>query len=127
MQQAPAAPVAPTPQTQQPQQQPQQPIAVPTPSAPAGPSRAEVQQAREHFAKLQVRAGSVRDSLGNLKQTMQSQGMGLNAKFTGPERLMETYLRSAEQALSQNDLPAAKEFAEKAERQIEVLEKLLNI
>ena len=99
----------------------------PPPAAPAGPSRAEILQAREHFAKLQVRAGSIRDSLGNLKRTMQSQGMALNAKFTQPEGLMETYLRSAEQALNQSDLTAAKEYGDKAERQIEVLEKLLNL
>jgi serine/threonine-protein kinase len=107
-----------------PQTQPQQ---IAPPAAPAGPSRAEILQAREHFAKLQVRAGSIRDSLANLKRTMQSQGMALNAKFTQPEGLMETYLRSAEQALNQSDLAAAKEYGDKAERQIEVLEKLLNL
>jgi hypothetical protein len=116
---------APQPPASQPQPQPQQ-VATP-PAAPAGPSRAEILQAREHFAKLQVRAGSIRDSLGNLKRTMQSQGMALNAKFTQPEGLMETYLRSAEQALNQSDLAAAKEYGDKAERQIEVLEKLLNL
>jgi phosphoglycerate-specific signal transduction histidine kinase len=110
-----------------PQSQPQaQPIA-PPPAAPAGPSRAEILQAREHFAKLEVRANAIRDSLGNLKRTMQAQGMALNAKFTQPEGLMDTYLRSAEQALNQSDLAAAKDYSDKAERQIEVLEKLLNL
>ena len=124
--QQPVEPAAaqPAPQPSAPQPQPQQ---IAPPAAPAGPSRAEILQAREHFAKLQVRAGAIRDSLGNLKRTMQSQGMALNAKFTQPEGLMETYLRSAEQALNQSDLPAAKEYGDKAERQIEVLEKLLNL
>jgi phosphoglycerate-specific signal transduction histidine kinase len=90
------------------------------------PSR-DVLNAREHFAKLQVRANSVHDSLANLKRTMQAQGLGLNAKFTQPEGLMDTYLRSAENALNQSDLAAAKEYGDKAERQIEVLEKLLNL
>jgi serine/threonine-protein kinase len=121
----PVEPSAAQPAPQPPAPQPQQ-IATP-PAAPAGPTRAEILQAREHFAKLQVRAGSIRDSLGNLKRTMQSQGMALNAKFTQPEGLMETYLRSAEQALNQSDLAAAKEYGDKAERQIEVLEKLLNL
>jgi serine/threonine-protein kinase len=136
-------PNVPTPATPTPRQQPVEPAAaqpVPQPPAPqppqqqvaappaaAGPTRAEILQAREHFAKLQVRAGSIRDSLANLKRTMQSQGMALNAKFTQPEGLMETYLRSAEQALNQSDLAAAKEYGDKAERQIEVLEKLLNL
>ena len=117
-----AAQTAPAPT--QPPPQPQQNAA---PAAPAGPSRAQVLQAREDFAKLQVRAGSIHDSLANLKRTMQSQGMGLNAKFTQPEALMDTYLRSAENALNQSDLAAAKEYADKAEHQIEVLEKLLNL
>jgi serine/threonine-protein kinase len=123
--QQPAEPASAQPAPQPPAPQPQQ--IAPPPPAPAGPSRAEILQAREHFAKLQVRAGAIRDSLGNLKRTMQSQGMALNAKFTQPEGLMETYLRSAEQALNQSDLPAAKEYGDKAERQIEVLEKLLNL
>jgi hypothetical protein len=120
VQQATAAPVA-VPSQPQPQ------VAAPPNAAPAGPSRAEVLQAREHFAKLQVRAGSIRDSLASLKRSMQSQGMALNAKFTQPEGLMETYLRSADQALSQSDLAAAKEYGDKAEHQIEILEKLLNL
>ena len=120
------APVQPAPQPPLAQPQPQQ-AAAPPPAAPAGPSHTEVLQAREHFAKLQVRANAIHDSLSNLKQTMQSQGLALNAKYTQPEGLMDTYLRSAENALNQSDLTAAKEYAEKAEHQIEVLEKLLNL
>jgi serine/threonine-protein kinase len=122
-----ATPVAPPPSAVPAHAPPIATPVAPPPTAPAGPSRAQILQAREHFAKLQVRAGSIRDSLGNLKRTMQSQGMALNAKFTQPEGLMETYLRSAEQALNQSDLTAAKEYGDKAERQIEVLEKLLNL
>jgi hypothetical protein len=119
-----APPQAPPPAVAQPQ--PQQ-ASAPPPAAPAGPSRAEILQAREHFAKLQVRASAIHDSLANLKQSMQSQGMALNAKFSQPEGLMNTYLRSAENALNQSDLAAAREYADKAEHQIEVLEKLLNL
>jgi serine/threonine-protein kinase len=134
-----SSPVAATPQRQPvqqaaaappvsaPVQPPQQQQAPPTVAAPAGPSRAEILQARDHLAKLEVRAGSIHDSLTNLKSTMQSQGLTLNAKFTQPQALMDNYLRSAQNALNQSDLAAAKELADKAERQIEVLEKLLNL
>jgi eukaryotic-like serine/threonine-protein kinase len=125
-----------TPPVQQPMQQPPaeavpvqpqpQPQAAALPPAPAGPGPAEVLHAREHFAKLQVRASTIHDSLENMKRTMQSQGMSLNAKFTRPEALMNTYLQSAENALNQSDLAAAKEYGDKAERQIEILEKLFN-
>lgn len=73
-----------------------------------------------------MRATTIHDSLENMKRNVQSQGMSLNAKFTRPEALMNTYLQSAENALNQSDLAAAKEYADKAERQIEILEKLFN-
>jgi len=94
---------------------------------PAGPSREEMLKAREHVAKLRVRAESVRNSLQGLRRSQQSQGLSLSAKFTGPEGLMTTYLRAAEDALNASDLPAFREYAEKAEHQIEILEKLLNL
>ena len=121
------------PQSAQIQAQPPAPVvqsqatAPAPPAAPAGPSRAEVLQAREHFAKLQVRASSIHDSLASLKRSMQAQGLGLNAKFTQPQGLMDTYLQSANEALNQADLAAAREYSDKAERQIEILEKLLNL
>lgn len=104
-----------------------QPIAAPPPPAPAGPSTAELLHARERFAKLRVRASSIHTSLDSLKGSMQAQGLAVNAKFTQPEGLMDTYLQSANEALSQSDLPAARDYADKAERQIEILEKLLNL
>lgn len=121
-QQADATPPPPAPVQQAPQQTQQA-----APQQPAGPSRAEILQAREHLAKLEVRAGSIRESLNSLKNTMQSQGMTLNAKLTQPEALMNNYLRSAQNAMNQSDLAAAKEYADKAEHQIEILEKLLNL
>lgn len=84
-------------------------------------------QARERVVKLQVRASAVRDSLKSLKRSQQASGMGLNARFTQPEGLMNAYLESANEALNEGDLPAAREYAAKAERQVEILERLLNL
>ena len=84
-------------------------------------------QAREHAAKLHVRAGAVRASLQNLKRSQSAGGMGLSSRFTQPEGLMNTYLQAANEALNQGDLTAFREYADKAERQIEILEKLLNL
>ncbi len=128
----------PTPVPQQPTPIPQQPTPVGGSgmsgsgmggggAQPAGPSREEMLKAREHVAKLRVRAESVRNSLQGLRRSQQSQGLNLSAKFTGPEGLMTTYLRAAEDALNASDLPAFREYAEKAEHQIEILEKLLNL
>ena len=39
---------------------------------------------------------------------------------------MNSYMQASQDALNANDLSAAKDYATKAERQIEILEKLLN-
>jgi len=127
------APPRPTPAPPTPTPAPPQPT--PTPvvntggggsgSAPAGPSREQIMQAREHMAKLRVRADTVRSSLLSLKRSMAPNN--LNAKFTGPEGLMNTYMRAADDALNHDDLPVFRDYAEKAEHQIETLEKLLNL
>jgi hypothetical protein len=81
---------------------------------------------REHVAKLGVRASGIQGSLTTLERSQQSMGMNLSSKFTGPRDLMNSYMQGAQEAMSANDLPAAKDLAAKAERQIEILEKLLN-
>ena len=120
-------PVQPPPQQQAQQEPPQQSRAEPLPVVPPGPSRAEMARAREHAAKLQIRADAVRTSLQALKRIQQSNGMTLNARFTQPEGLMNTYLKGANEALNAEDLPLFREYAGKAERQLEILEKLLNL
>jgi len=119
---------APQPEAQQPPPPPpEQPKPEPAPAAPKGPSRQELMKAREFVAKLHFRADAIDNLLQSLKARQEASGMGLNARFTRPQGLMNTYLESADQALNQGDLPAAKGYREKAERQIEILEKLLNM
>lgn len=108
------------------------PVAPPSapPSAPPtspAPNRAEVERLRDHLDKLQVRVGAIHDSLANLRGSMQSQGLTLNAKFTQPQGLMDTYVRSANDALNRGDVASARSNADKAEHQIEILESLLNL
>lgn len=127
-----APPTQPTPQQQTPQQQvAQPPVQAPqqqaaAPAQPAGPSLEEVRKAHESFALLETRAGGIRDSLTSLRSSLQSSGMNLSAKFNGPASLMNTYMKGSSDALKANDVPSAKDFMDKAERQIEILEKLLN-
>jgi hypothetical protein len=84
-------------------------------------------QAREFVAKLHFRADAINNILQTLKRRQEANGMGLNARFTKPQGLMNTYMEGANEALNQGDLPVAREYADKAERQIEILEKLLNM
>ncbi len=134
--------VAGTPAPMQPQAAPPvtQPVAPPTPvqqqtvqqapkpaePQPAMPSRAEVMASRERRAQLDARASGIRTSLQSLQRSQAASGLNLSARFTEPASLMDTYLKAASDALHDNDLTSAKDFMDKAERQVEILEKLLN-
>ncbi len=93
---------------------------------PAMPSRAEIMASRERRAQLDARANGIRTSLQSLQRSQAASGLNLSARFTEPASLMDTYLKAASDALHDNDLASAKDFMDKAERQVEILEKLLN-
>jgi len=82
---------------------------------------------RESLALLNNRASSVRSSMDSLKRAQAAQGFNIGSQYTSPAGMMETYLNGANDALNARDLGAAKDFAAKAERQIETLEKLLHL
>jgi hypothetical protein len=90
------------------------------------PSRAEVMASRERRAQLDARASGIHTTLQSLQRSQAASGLNLNARFTEPASLMDTYLKAASDALRDNDLASAKDFMDKAERQVEILEKLLN-
>ena len=137
-----AKPPATQPQPQQPLQAPpvqtptQQPVQT-TPQAPAqqppaapvesGPSRAELQKMRESLALMNNRANQVRTGIENLRRSQAAQGFNIGSQYTGPAGLMDTFLNGANEALNAHDLTAAKDFAAKAEHQLEILEKLLHL
>jgi serine/threonine-protein kinase len=121
-----AAPVqaqqAPTAQPQPPQQQP---APAPAKAAPTGPSRAEIQAAREQFMMLSTRAGGVRSSLATMQRSQAASGLNLRGDMQNASSMMSSYLEGANSALNASDLASAKSFMDKAERQIEKLEKFL--
>jgi serine/threonine-protein kinase len=118
---APAAASAPQPAAPQPAaaQPPTQPAA-------SGPSRAELQQVREHIALLGVRAAGIRTSLESLQRSQAASGMSLRGDMQQAATLMTTYLEGADAALNAGDVVQSRSFADKAERQVEKLEKFFN-
>ena len=122
MPQAPAQ----TDQPSAPQQPAPQPAAPRQAVAPAGPSRAELQEVREHLALLGVRSSGVRTSLDSLQRSQAARGMSLRGDMQEAATLMGTYLEGASAALNAGDIAQSKSFADKAERQLEKLEKFLN-
>jgi len=125
---------------QQPIQQPvQQPVTqqgypqntpqsqAPPPVQQAAPARPQVpQQMREMLMSLRNRADGIRESLDTLRRTEQAQGRNVSSKFSEPAGLMNNYLHAADDAVRNGDPTAAQGFMDKAERQIDILEKLFN-
>jgi len=104
----------------------QQPAPQPVPQQPAGPSRAELQEARESIALMSVRAGGIRTSLQSLQRSQAAGGMNLRGDIQATANLMNTYLEGAEAALNAGDVAQAKVFLDRAEPQVQKLEKFFN-
>jgi len=92
--------------------------------APAVDERA-LREQRELHQMLAARATVVRASLRPLEESQKAHGMNLRGDIREAQSLMDAYLQSATEDLNQLDLPAARADMEKAERQIEKLEKFL--
>lgn len=85
-----------------------------------------MQQAREQLAMLGVRASGIRTSLQSLQRSQAASGLNLRGDMQEASNLMGTYLDGANAALNDGNVTQAKSFMDKAERQIEKLEKFLN-
>jgi serine/threonine-protein kinase len=112
----------------QPAQQPavqEQPVQH-RPAAPVGPSRAELQEVRESLALIGVRASGIRTSLQTLQRSQGAKGLNLRGDMQSAASLMNTYLDGAEAALNAGDVAQARSFLDKAEPQVQKLEKFLN-
>lgn len=103
-----------------------QPPSQPAVATPAGPSRAEMQAVREQYMMLNTRASSVRGSLQTLARSQAASGLNLRGDMQDAANMMGSYLEGANAAVQAGDPASAKSFMDKAERQIEKLEKFLN-
>ena len=120
---APPPPVSPAPQA--PPAQVAEPH-VQAATAPAAASRAELQETREQLVTLNARANGIRSSLSTLQRSQAANGLNLRGDMQEAASLMDSFMQGANAALNAGDLPSAKSFLEKAERQVERLEKFLN-
>jgi serine/threonine protein kinase len=128
------APQTPAPAPAVPQSTPAIPAAPPAaqtpssppPSAPPPASRAELQEARERLVQLGARGNGIHASLQTLQRAQAASGLNLRGDMVEAASLMDSYLQGANAALNAGDAASAKSLLEKAELQIERLEKFLN-
>jgi serine/threonine-protein kinase len=121
-----AASSSPEPVASQPPMPQPQPAAQPVAAPPQPPAAnpAELEKVRDDFDMLQARATTIRNH--SLWRSQAAGGMGIRSDAANARSLMETYLRNATNALNSGNADSAKNYMEKAERQIEILEKILN-
>jgi hypothetical protein len=94
-----------------------------TPSFPA-PKAAALQEARNRKTVLDARAAAVRISVQRLKSQQEAAGNGLNQDVAGAYVRMNAYLSAEKSDLEDGDVAAARDHMDKAEFEVNVLEKL---
>ena len=92
---------------------------------PAGPSQAELDQLQERMTRLSARASSVDESLSQIRSQQAAQGLGLRNDMAAADSLMRSYLRAANRDMQSSRVASAGSNMDKAEAQLEVLEKFL--
>jgi uncharacterized caspase-like protein len=95
--------------------------------APDGPSPSDMAKLREDLFKLGVRGDTIRNSLQSLQKQIAATGGNLRVDMQRAASLMNGYLESASGALNAQDATAARDYMQKAEKQIEILEKYLHL
>lgn len=95
------------------------------PAAPSGPSAEEVRAARDRFSELDARAQAAGGNIQHLRSQQQAQGYDLRGDILAALTRMNNDMRDADRALRSNDLAAAKDYMDRANREIETLEKFL--
>jgi serine/threonine-protein kinase len=94
------------------------------PAAP-GPSPEEIHQAHDRLMNLDARADSARSGVQQIRSQQQAQGLDIRGDILAAMNRMDSDINAANHALGQNDLKAANEYMERAEREARTLESFL--
>ncbi len=95
------------------------------PPAPAGPSPQEVRDSHDRYANLDARADAARQGVQQIRSQQQAQGLDIRGDILAAMNRMNSDLREANSALDRNDLQAAKDYMDRADREISTLEQFL--
>jgi len=119
-----APPAQPLP-VQQPQTQPAEPQKeLQAPPAPH-PEQAELNELRERYNDLSIRAEAARGGLGSIQQQMARQGLGLRGDIKDAELRMNTQLNAAANALGAGDVEGTRRQLQYAQTAITTIERFL--
>jgi serine/threonine-protein kinase len=96
-----------------------------SPAVPAGPSRQEIRQAHDRLMSLEARADAARSGVQQIRSQQQAQGLDIRGDILSAMSRMNNSLGEANRALNQNDLQAADEYMERADKEASRLESFL--
>jgi serine/threonine-protein kinase len=96
-----------------------------TPAVPAGPSAQEIREAHDRLMNLDAEAEAASSGVQGIRNQQQAQGLNMRGDILASMARMNNYLGSAKRSLGQNDLTAANEYMEKADKEISTLDKFL--
>jgi serine/threonine-protein kinase len=95
------------------------------PAAPAGPSPQEVRRARDRLSNLEARSDAASAGVASIRSEQQRQGLDIRGDILAAMNRLSNNLREAQAAIAQNDLQAADEYMERADKDTSTLEKFL--
>jgi serine/threonine protein kinase len=107
----------------QPGTPPQQPQTAVPPKAE--PSQAETEQLQERMIQLGAKADAVDRSLSQLRRQQEADGLGLRNDMEAADSRLRSYMQAANQDMQASRIAAANRNMDKAEAEIQVLEKFL--
>ncbi len=112
--------------TPAPESPPQQPPPQPPPRAQAqSPDRAQLNELREQYNNLSIRAGSAKSGLQSIEQQMQRQGLGLRGDMKEAQLRVEYQMHEAMESIRSGDIEGAKQHLEMADRALDTITKFL--
>jgi serine/threonine-protein kinase len=95
------------------------------PPAPTGPSPQEVRVVHDRLTNLEARADAAREGVQSIRTQQQAQGLDIRGDILAAMNRMNSDLREAQTALNQNDLQAANEYLDRADKETAKLESFL--
>ena len=107
-----------------PRSQPQQAGSTPTPQIQATDS-AELDKLQDEIDQLSSRAHAIKDNVENLRHQQNAQGLNLRGDIAAAEDRMGSDIDKAQAALQNQNAKDARRYMEKAEADLEMLEKFL--
>jgi serine/threonine-protein kinase len=84
-----------------------------------------VRDAHDRYANLQARADAVLTTVEQIRSQQQAQGLDMRTDMVAAMNRLRHQLNEAQRALNERDLATANEFMNRADNEVEKLEKFV--